>query len=544
VDGVATVHLGVLTAPDAVTLLGRLAGGERIAADPGAADEVADRCGHLPLALRIAGARLTARPGWPVRALADRLADAQRRLDELQAGDLGVRASFQVSLDALGSSADPADRAAAVAFPLVAVPDGADLGTAVAARLLDRPEPAAEAVLERLVDAQLLDSPAPGRYRLHDLIRLFARECAAEGRTASLVRVLAWYREVACRSLELLRPGHRHPVLATGRSDVDVPFDTAPDAVEWLEAERANLVAVIAQAAADEAVPAALPVAIAQALCGFFQVRGHWHDWIEVSRTALAAAGDPAGRGYAHRDLGVAHELRGDYDQARADLSASLDLFARAGDAHGRAAALTSLGIIHHRQGRYGCAVACFQESIAIRRDLGDTRGQAINLSNVGVTHQRTGRYADADACYREALAIFQHLDDQPVPGASSPTWAWCAKAANCSTTRPGTTSAASRSSAYWATVPARRPACTTSAGPGVGWAGSTRRWPASTRAWRSANSSASGSTAPSACVSWATPGGPPVTGPGPAALEQAHEVFAALGVPEAAEVAAQISDS
>jgi DNA-binding SARP family transcriptional activator len=194
-DGATHLHLGILPAEEATRLLGRLAGQERVAAEPEAAAEVARGCGYLPLALRIAGARLAARPGWPVAALAERLADAQRRLDELEVAEAGVRASFAVSHRQLGAGDDALDRAAAVAFGLLGLLDGPELGVPVVARLLDRPEEAAERVLERLVDAQLLETPSPGRYRLHDLLRLYAREQASRQhpepeRAAALARAL------------------------------------------------------------------------------------------------------------------------------------------------------------------------------------------------------------------------------------------------------------------------------------------------------------------------------------------------------------------
>jgi DNA-binding SARP family transcriptional activator/Tfp pilus assembly protein PilF len=422
-DGATPVHLDVLAPAEAVTLLGRLAGGRRTGAEREAAAEVARLCGYLPLALRIAAARLTARPSWPVRALVERLTDTHRRLDELQAGDLGVRTSFQVSLVALRDSADPRDRAAARAFPLLGVLDGADVGIPVAARLIDTPEADAEAALERLVDAQLLDSPVPGRYRLHDLLRLFARERAAEERppaerAAALVRALTWYRAAACRTLAVLRPGHQHPVLAHRDPGVRLPFDAAAGALDWLETERINLVAAVEQAAATtDGVPAELPITITQALFGFFQVRGYWQDWIRVNETVLGLAGrvgDLAGCGYAHRDIGVAHELAGDYDRARVHVEHALTIFERIGDRHGQAANLTTLAIIHHRQGRYPMAVSCYRRSLAIRRDLDDTRGLGVNLSNLGVTHQRLGENVEADACFTEALAIFERLADRP----------------------------------------------------------------------------------------------------------------------------------
>jgi DNA-binding SARP family transcriptional activator len=412
-------HIDVLGADDAVAMLGRLAGTGRVAAEREAAAEVAGLCGGLPLALRIAGARLAARPGWRVRTLADRLAGTHRRLDELQVGDLGVRTSFQVSLDALGDSPDPRDRAAADAFPLLGVLDGVELGVPVAARLLDRDEPDAESALERLVDAQLLDSPVPGRYRLHDLLRLFAREQADERlepaqRVAVLERALHWYQIITRETLRLLRPGHRHPVLAGPAAPA--PFTSSRDALVWLSTERTNLVSAVRQGVATPGIPPAIPFATAQALFGYFQLRGHWLDWISVNEAVLPVAervGDLQAIGYARRDLAVAHELRGDYERALAYLRSSLTVFQRAGDQYGEAACLTSLAVIDHRQGRYAEAVAHTRQSLVIRRDLGDTRGQAVCLSNLGEMYLRLDQYADAQSCFLDSLTIFHQLDDR-----------------------------------------------------------------------------------------------------------------------------------
>jgi DNA-binding SARP family transcriptional activator len=196
--GARHLQLEVLGPDEATELLGRAAGRERVGAEPEAAAAVARLCGRLPLALRIAGARLAARPAWPIGAIAERLADAQRRLDELELTDVGVRTSYAVSYQQLSDSPEALDRSAAVAFGLLGVLDGPELGVAVAARLLDASEQAAEGVLERLVDAQLLASPAPGRYRLHDLLRLYARELADQQyseaeRAAALDRALGFY---------------------------------------------------------------------------------------------------------------------------------------------------------------------------------------------------------------------------------------------------------------------------------------------------------------------------------------------------------------
>jgi hypothetical protein len=294
--GAHHLHLDVLAPPEAIQLLGRLAGRQRVAADPEATAQLAQWCGYLPLALRIAGARLAARPGWPVSALAERLADQQRRLDELVLADMGVRASFEVSCQELGASADPLDRAAAGAFSLLGVLDGPDVSLPVAAHLLDQPRQAAERVLERLVDAHLVQTPSPGRYRLHDLLRLYARELARKlhpesERAAALHRAFGLYVATAWRTLSLLRPSDYRLARADTRwSKGGLEFTDETAALDWLEAERANLLAAVQQAAATPGVPAAITMQLSQALFGFFLVHSYWQDWVRVNQTALGIA--------------------------------------------------------------------------------------------------------------------------------------------------------------------------------------------------------------------------------------------------------------
>jgi DNA-binding SARP family transcriptional activator len=192
-DDATHLHLDVLTNEEAITLLGRMAGARRVAEDPGAAAEIVQVCDRLPLAVRIAAARLAARPNWPLRVLAIRLADEQRRLDVLQFADLAVRSSFEVSYQDLESSPD--EGIAARMYRLLGLVDAVDITTPAAAALACLPPTRAEEALERLVDTQMVESPMPGRYRMHDLIRLFAREQAhreepESDRTAALRRLL------------------------------------------------------------------------------------------------------------------------------------------------------------------------------------------------------------------------------------------------------------------------------------------------------------------------------------------------------------------
>jgi DNA-binding SARP family transcriptional activator/DNA polymerase III delta prime subunit len=414
--GTTSLHLAVLEPAEAVELLGRVAGQRRLDAEPEAAAELAGWCGRLPLALRIAGARLAARPAWPVRTLAERLADAYGRLDELELAEVGVRASFGVSYQQLSDSSDGLDRAAAEAFGLLGVLDGPQVGAPVAARLLDAPEQAAERALERLVDAQLLETPTPGRYRLHDLLRLFARELACRQhpepeRAAALARALGFYTATTWQTLGLLRPGDyrlAHIDARWSKDGLEFPDDRA--ALAWLEAERANLLAAVRQAATTPGVPDELAIQLTHALGGFLWVRGHvWDDWIQANQAALEAArrlGERAAQAQALNDLGVAHWTHGHHDQAFTHQQESLALRRQLGDLPGQAAGLNNLGLLYETQGRYDQALACLQQALAIDRGLGDRGALAGVLESLGVVYQRQGRHNEALACLQESLAI------------------------------------------------------------------------------------------------------------------------------------------
>jgi len=428
-EGASAVHLDVLPPEQAVELLGRVAGPRRVAAEPEAAGDVVRRCGHLPLAVRIAGARLAARPAWPVRELARQLDDGARRLDELRAGELAVEASFDVSLDALRAGRDPADRAAAGVFGLLSLPDGTDVALETAARLIGEPEPAAQALLERLVDASLLESPRPGRYQFHDLARAHGRRVAARTiaepeRVAALVRAMAFSTATAWRTMDLLRPGSWRLRTADPRwTDGGVALADAQEALAWLEAERPNLLAGVAQSARLAAdggpgVLAELAVQLARALFGFFVVRGNWHDCARANEVAVAAArttGDRAAEASARIDLGTAHMRLGRSDEAIANQRAGVAALRELGDRRGLAVGLDNLSISHRWLGQHAEAIACLRESLTIYEELDDRAGRASGLNNLGLLYQRLERYEEAIACQEESLGIVTELGDRRV---------------------------------------------------------------------------------------------------------------------------------
>jgi tetratricopeptide (TPR) repeat protein/transcriptional regulator with XRE-family HTH domain len=426
-EGVQMLHLDGLPEEHALELLGRVAGRSRVSAEVAAALGVLRWCGRLPLAIRIAGARLARRPSWRIRDLERQLADATRRLVTLEVGELAVRATFDVSVRLLLESPDPVDRAAADAFGLMSLPEGPDLALATVAHLLDQPEIVASTVLERLVDAQLLDSPQPARYRFHDLVRLYAREHAANritraARRAALRRTMAFYVAGTWGTLAILRPGDpRLSAAAPERTSDGLEFRDAETALGWLEAERGNLVAAVEQSGRMEegGLPGnatAQSIQLAQALSGFFYTRGHWHDWVTVNETAgrvAARIGERAARARAFNDLGIAHEMLGGYDRSIACLRESLAIYREIGDRQGSAGALNNLAVAHRQLGQFGDAMDCLRQSLPLFRQTGNRRGQVNSLTNHGKVHERLGRYSEAIAYLQESLHISREVGDR-----------------------------------------------------------------------------------------------------------------------------------
>jgi len=344
-----------------------------------------------------------------MRTLAGRLADARRRLDELHLAELDVRSCIEVSHAQLADSPDADDRAAARALALLGLPDGADSPLAAAAALLDVEPVAADRILERLVDSQLLESPAPGRYRLHDLVRLFARSLANHDEDA-LPRLLRWYAATCWRAFRLLRPADGRVATAGSWAEGGLAFADLAEALEWLETERPNLLAAVRQVAASPELPAATATQLARALFAFFHVRGYLNDWIEVNQAARAVAsraGDRTAQAHACRDLGAAYELRGEYASALECLHDGLDGYAAAGDLPGQAACLNSIGLVYDSLGRFAEAASCLERSLTISRDLADRHSQAVSLSNLGEVYGKLGAYERALGSLNEALDIF-----------------------------------------------------------------------------------------------------------------------------------------
>ena len=401
--------LETLDAASAVDLLWAIARREPGVGDGPAAASVAERCGYLPLALRISGATLLARPFWSMQKLADALADEHTRLEQLSKEGLGrrhldVRASVDLSYTTL--EADIA-RSFRLLGGVLAVDFTKELATALAGLA-----PATvERHLDRLVDAQLLEvDQRDGRYRLHDLIRLFARERleAAERLdelAAARARAIDWYVELAEATYQLLHP-HR-PISSDAASSA---VDQAA-ALARLDAERLNLLPVVSAAVASGLGGHACRLAVA--LGGYFRMRSAWDDWHRVGQLGLEAAqqsGDERARANALHSLAGLYELTDELTVATDYCQSSLALSTRLGDGLAEFEALRILGVIRTKQGRLDDATACFERGLRISRELSYGWGEGAALHHLGRIQRRQGRLDEAVASSRQSLAVSRRL--------------------------------------------------------------------------------------------------------------------------------------
>ena len=364
-EGVNQLPLTGMPPQDAVQMLRGIVGQGREGKDDGDLDTVAALCGNLPLAMRIAGNRLLSRPGWTAGHLAGRLADEERRLDLLSAGDLHVGAAFALSYRHLST------RAAELFRRLGLVP-GPDFGVAMGAVLTGNGLVATEDALEELVELGLLQAPYLGRYRLHDLVRLYARARLADeepgAQEAVRRRMNDWLLDVTVVAGRWFEPEYGEP---PAEYDGLVPLDTREEAHEWLEGESANWLAALRSAAADGRH--ARVVEVAGAMHWFSDRLVHWGVWREVFELSS----------------GAAHAM---------------------GDRHAEAVHLNYLAwALSFCEGRHQDGADCALRAHDLARELGDLSQQAWALQYAGLALRNVSGTSDRVAAYaREAVALFQ----------------------------------------------------------------------------------------------------------------------------------------
>ncbi|SCL44436.1 Predicted ATPase [Micromonospora citrea] len=413
-DTTARIRVDPLSDDAALDLLTGLTGAHRVQAEPAAATTVVRRCGGLPLALRIVGARAAARPDASLTGLAERMDDEGLRLDVLEVGDLSVRASLHLGYQVFGDARQGERRQAARLFRLAALPDWTHLTPYGCAALADLPVAAAERALDALTDAHLIESAGGGRYRFHDIVRLYARERALavddpHHREAALGRLTAWLLAVTVRAARLLYSDERFGIdEPTGPTRPGPPLCDTTDAWAWFEREHTNLLLVARQqAAAGRTLTGVRDLALVAAK--FLDYAGHIAEQQQFGHLAAAAAsrcGDRSGEAAGLNIVAVALLRQGRLEQAIPILERCLVVQRALGDRSREAAILNNLGNALRDSGDLTGALHHLQSALAIRRQLGHRHKEGSVLDNLALVYQRLGDHSRAIACHEAGRAI------------------------------------------------------------------------------------------------------------------------------------------
>lgn len=403
-DADERINLDVLPLAAARSLLTAVVGADRATAEPAEVDLVCERCGNLPLALRIAAQLLAAHETWPVSQLASMLADERTRLASLQADDVAVRAAFAVSY----SDLRPDD---ARLFRLLGVHIGPDCTPASVAALTGTDEAGAAAALARLADGRLLTEDPAGRFRLHDLIRLFAQDISEEvddqgSRAGALNRLLAYYLNLA-RYLDSCIDPELRPAAERAAGEAGTPIPLAGEALALFAAERPCLLAAVglgAQLGRDEFV-----VDLVRHIGVELRLLRYFDDLLAIAQAGLEAADRVGDAGFLARGeghLGMANRELGRFNESVARYQGALATYRELGDRRREGWSLNNLGITYQDSGRLDEAITCCEEALLIAREVADQRAEAQALHNLGRAYGQCGRLDEAVGCYEKALAV------------------------------------------------------------------------------------------------------------------------------------------
>ncbi|WP_234361972.1 BTAD domain-containing putative transcriptional regulator [Plantactinospora sp. BB1] len=409
--GTPPESLAVFGEDDSIELLAQVAGRDRLRAEPEAVAAVVRRCGYLPLAIRLAGARLAHRPGWRVADLAQRLDRGGHALGELFAEDRTVAAVFALSYEPLR---EPVQRV----FRLLGLYPGEHFGAGAVAALADLSLAQARLVLDELVDRHLVEEPRADRFRLHDLLRDYAEQLVAVAlepaeRRVVIHRLLDHYLHLALVATRTVEPVALADQLGLGppmRPDLVAAFSSVgPD---WLEAERSNLLRLIR--AGVEGGHLNEVWRLARVSWRFHFIYGYHDDILETQRHAVAAAeslGNLSASAAAHNYRAYAWLQVGDPQRALRDLERAIEVRESVDDRQGMCISRTNLAIVYCQLGR-------LTESLAIyRQSLADRRRWAIDVLSVfpsyGWSLMLLGEYREALSVHRLHLYLSRLAQSQ-----------------------------------------------------------------------------------------------------------------------------------
>ncbi|WP_329088245.1 AfsR/SARP family transcriptional regulator [Streptosporangium sp. NBC_01469] len=410
-DDIHSLSLEVLPPQEGAALFGRVVGSRR-ALHPDDVVRVVRLCGHLPLAIQLAGSRLRHRPAWSVADLAELLGRNDRRLTEIRAGNRGIIAAFELSFNGL-------DEWQQRAFWRLGLHPGADITADCAAALLESDRAEAERLLDDLLDHHLISEPRRGRYRFHDLIgeyaRLLSNREPESARAEVLRRVLDHYLLMADTADRLLYP-HR----TRGPAELFHPpgprpgIATEEQALSWMNAEVDNLL-LVTRYAADHGWTrhaALLP----RVLGRYLDVWVRWAEAAELHTRAVEAwreLGNHSGTAYALADLSVVRRQTGRHEEALRLADEALTIQRALDDERAIADLLDNSGLVYWQRSEFDVALDCFEQALRLRRALADRHGQAASLTHVGIIHSHRGDYPKATEHLLGALGLYRQDGDR-----------------------------------------------------------------------------------------------------------------------------------
>lgn len=408
---VERIRLVPLEQTDSVRLLHRVVGA-RVAAEPEAARDLVTLCVNLPLAVRVAAEQAVARPSMRLRDLVDELADERARLDVLDSGDpySTVRTVFAWSYQSL-------DACSASAFRALGVHPGHTFDPHAVAALTGTTGSDANAALKGLADAYLVTDLGSGRFSMHDLLRVYAKEIVAEHpgeRHDALRRLFDYYLHTSEQADRVLTP-HRFRVPLDGDAAAGLAIADADSARLWFEKELQNLIAL---SRVDDPTMDARRWQLAFVLRGYFYLSKHVDGWVETHTRALDASarlGDRRAEAMTRNNLGMALTARGRLDEAMRHYRQAEHLFDTLGDTHGVSNALSNQATVLRKSGSYKDALRKQAQALTHYRASGAKRNTGIALRGMARVHVEAGQFDDAARCAEEAvevaLGLGQHLD-------------------------------------------------------------------------------------------------------------------------------------
>ncbi len=384
--------------------------------DPDGIREIVARtaglCGYLPLAVGLVAGRVAHHPHWTVEDLEDLAAELAAETDRLSVVDSpdepAVRAAFDLSYRDL-----PPERR--LLFCRSGLHPGPDLEPDAVAALAGVDRRTARRELDALYTDHLLQETGRGRYRLHDLLRGYARTLAESNANADNViavdRLLDHYQRTAADADRWLS-GRTRPT-GTPVTGGDTVFADDAAALRWLRRERANLLACLEYCATTDS---ARTVALTEHLAELLILDGPWQQARSLHERAAEAAvrlGDEVGAAHARTNLGRVHNLLGDHLPARDAFRMALAVFRRRGDRLHEAAVHSDLGLMSENVGDYAAAADSQQCARARYRELGNRLGEAHTVRRLGGVHQAAGEYRRAADLLAEAGEIYREIGDR-----------------------------------------------------------------------------------------------------------------------------------